>query len=65
MNEIIQELIIGIILLIIGIIFIKSVIISPFEKPLESANFRGWSWGILLIVGGIYTIIRAIIKLFH
>ncbi|GAB4453937.1 MAG: hypothetical protein OHK0036_17250 [Bacteroidia bacterium] len=60
-----KEIIIGIILIIVGVYSIYFVEKYPFSKDYDNANFGCWLWGIIFIMGGIYTIIRALIELFH
>lgn len=59
------EILFSLLLLIVGIFLIFTNFQIKWQKGFENNEFSNWLWGGLLIAGGIYTIIKAIIKMFN
>ncbi len=60
-----MEILLGIIFIVIGVLNLYTAVEWKWSKVFESNYFNDWLWGIVFIMGGIYTIIRAVIELFH
>lgn len=60
-----EDILIGLILIIMGIYLIYDTLTYKFSRPFRDHNFSGWMWGILCIVGGLYTLVKMFIEWLH